>query len=35
MEIGSRFVFAALDKGGTSYARVISFGAFELDHIGP
>jgi hypothetical protein len=35
MEIGSRFVFAALDKGGTPYARVISFGAFELDHIGP
>ena len=34
MEIGSRFVFAALDKGGAPYAHVISFGAFELDHIG-
>ncbi len=35
MEIGSRFVFAALDKEGTPYARVIFFGAFDLDHIGP
>ena len=35
MEIGTRFVFAALDKGGTLYARVISFWAFDLDHIGP
>jgi hypothetical protein len=35
VEIGSRFVSAALDKEGTPYAGVISFGAFDLDHIGP
>ena len=35
MEIGSRFVFAALYKGRTSYARVISFVALDLDYIGP
>lgn len=35
MEIGSRFVFAALYKEGTPYAGVISFGVFDLDLIGP
>ena len=35
VEIGSRFVSTALDKEGTQYAGVISFGAFDLDHIGP
>jgi hypothetical protein len=35
LEIGSRFVFAALDKEGTPYAGVISIKAFDFDHIGP